>query len=83
MYHVSWSPFVSDYFLSCSADWSVKLWAQDKTAPLQSFRAAQVSNCYSVNKPLNNNVKHRSEAYNVHRHSEGLTKFASWLLYRI
>ena len=33
---------MKDYFLSCSADWSVKLWIQDKTTPLQSFSAAQV-----------------------------------------
>ena len=42
MYRVKWSPFIPDVFLSCSADWTVKLWHQDYTSPLYSFQAAQV-----------------------------------------
>ncbi|XP_064387275.1 dynein axonemal intermediate chain 4-like isoform X2 [Halichondria panicea] len=43
VYRVTWSPFVPTLFLSCSADWSVKLWSQDSTTPLHSFHAAQKS----------------------------------------
>ncbi len=43
VYRVTWSPFVPTLFLSCSADWSVKLWSQDSTTPLHSFHAAQVT----------------------------------------
>ena len=42
IYRVRWSPFVADIFLSCSADWTVKLWHQDRSTPLYSFHAAQV-----------------------------------------
>ena len=42
MYRVKWSPFVPDVFLSCSADWTVKLWHQEYTSPLHSFQAGQV-----------------------------------------
>ena len=42
MYRVKWSPFVPDVFLSCSADWTVKLWHQNYPSPLHSFQAAQV-----------------------------------------
>ena len=43
MYAVRWSSYVDDYFLTCSADWSVKLWNQSKNTPVQSFSSAQVS----------------------------------------
>ena len=46
VYRVTWSPFVSTMFLSCSADWSVKLWNQECTTPLHSFHAAQVAILY-------------------------------------
>eukprot|EP00731_Ephydatia_muelleri_P007403 Em0003g1651a len=41
VYRVKWSPFVPDVFLSCSADWTVKLWHQEYTSPLHSFQAGQ------------------------------------------
>ncbi|RUS86621.1 hypothetical protein EGW08_005637 [Elysia chlorotica] len=37
VYSVQWSPFVPDIFLSCSADWTIKLWHQDKTKHILSF----------------------------------------------
>lgn len=33
---------MSDVFVSCSADWSVKLWHQEHTSPLHSFSSAKV-----------------------------------------
>ena len=31
---ISWSPFSQEVFLSCSGDWTMRLWHQDKTAPV-------------------------------------------------
>ena len=33
---------MSDVFVSCSVDWSVKLWHQEHTSPLYSFSSARV-----------------------------------------
>ncbi len=30
VYRVCWSPFVHSLFLSCSSDWSVRIWNQEK-----------------------------------------------------
>eukprot|EP00659_Diplonema_papillatum_P013161 gene13161-20322_t len=37
VYRVRWHPFSSDYFLSCSADWTAKLWHDKKTEPAMTF----------------------------------------------
>ncbi|KAK3755597.1 hypothetical protein QZH41_017593, partial [Actinostola sp. cb2023] len=37
VYKVRWSPLYPDAFLSCSADWSVRLWYQDRPQPIISF----------------------------------------------
>ncbi|KAI8509554.1 WD repeat-containing protein 78 [Branchiostoma belcheri] len=37
VYKISWSPFAPDIFLSCSADWSVRLWSHDLTSPAINF----------------------------------------------
>ena len=42
MYELKWSPFVPDVFLSCSADWSVKLWHQDSPSPIYTFTSSTV-----------------------------------------
>ncbi|KAF8569777.1 WD repeat-containing protein 78 [Paragonimus westermani] len=34
VYQIEWSPFISDVFLSCSADWTIKLWHLDQQHPL-------------------------------------------------
>jgi WD40 repeat protein len=40
VYCVIWSPFDEAAFLSCSADWSICLWHQDKLKPLLTLQAA-------------------------------------------
>lgn len=50
VYRVATSPFCSDLFLSCSGDWSVKLWHHAETQPLailqsvRSFAIKEISN---------------------------------------
>lgn len=39
VYKVKASPFSSDVFLSCSADWTCALWSQRKTSPLHVFQS--------------------------------------------
>eukprot|EP00164_Ancoracysta_twista_P005386 GFYU01007369.1.p1 GENE.GFYU01007369.1~~GFYU01007369.1.p1 ORF type:complete len:788 (-),score=235.39 GFYU01007369.1:56-2419(-) len=43
VYKVRWSPFLSQYFLSCSADWTIKLWHMDKENPVLSFASSKES----------------------------------------
>jgi len=33
VYKVKWSPFSEDIFLSCSSDWSIRVWEQSDTKP--------------------------------------------------
>lgn len=40
VYRIRWSPFVPDIFLSCSADWSIRLWHQDRTSPILTFHSS-------------------------------------------
>ncbi|XP_070563890.1 dynein axonemal intermediate chain 4-like isoform X1 [Ptychodera flava] len=40
VYKVQWSPFLPDIFLSCSADWSIRLWCQDQLQPLINFHSS-------------------------------------------
>jgi len=40
VYKIKWSPFVPDIFLSCSADWSIRLWHQDRTSHILSFHSS-------------------------------------------
>ena len=47
VYRVRWSPYVLDVFLSCSADWSIKLWHQSCQTPLHSLTTVQVSSTAS------------------------------------
>lgn len=37
VYAVSWNPFHEDIFISCSADWTVKLWNHEHCYPLINF----------------------------------------------
>ncbi|XP_064003529.1 dynein axonemal intermediate chain 4 isoform X2 [Pogoniulus pusillus] len=42
VYKVTWNPFSTDMFLSCSADWRIILWHQDSQAPILRFRSTAV-----------------------------------------
>lgn len=37
VYAVQWNPFHEKIFLTCSADWTVKLWDHDISEPIMSF----------------------------------------------
>ncbi|XP_009882303.1 PREDICTED: WD repeat-containing protein 78 [Charadrius vociferus] len=39
VYKVTWNPFSTDMFLSCSADWSIILWHQDSQTPMLTFNS--------------------------------------------
>lgn len=39
-YTVRWNPFHPRVFLTCSADWTVKLWEQGTTSPIMTFDLA-------------------------------------------
>ena len=38
---VKWSPFVPNLFLSCSADWTVRLWHQDNESEVFKFQSGR------------------------------------------
>lgn len=40
---ITWSPFSPEVFLSCSGDWTLRLWHQDKTSPVLNFYSSQVT----------------------------------------
>ncbi|NWH61876.1 WDR78 protein, partial [Geococcyx californianus] len=37
VYKVTWNPFSTDIFISCSADWSIILWHQGSETPILTF----------------------------------------------
>jgi len=37
VYSIRWNPFHAGVFLSCSADWTVKLWSHNQPTPVLSF----------------------------------------------
>eukprot|EP00794_Sanderia_malayensis_P008014 gene8013-8873_t len=41
VYKVIWCPLLPDAFISCSADWSIRLWHQDKQVPVLTLSSAQ------------------------------------------
>ena len=44
VYAVRWNPYHPDVFLSCSADWTIKLWTKDRETPIATFElSASVS----------------------------------------
>lgn len=56
IHQVKWSPFVSNVFVSASADWTIKLWKEDSTEPVLTFQSGneQISDvCWS---PTNSTV---------------------------
>ena len=40
VYAVQWSPFSKGLFLSCSADWSMRLWQEGRPTPLLVFESS-------------------------------------------
>lgn len=38
VYKTKWSPFLNGVFLSCSADWTVRLWNQDEETDIFKFQ---------------------------------------------
>lgn len=40
VYRIRWSPFVPNIFLSCSADWSIRLWHEDRSTPVLTFHSS-------------------------------------------
>jgi len=40
VYKVAWSPFVSSAFLSCSADWAIKVWHQDSDTAMLTLQSS-------------------------------------------
>ena len=40
VYRTVWSPFNTNIFLTCSADWSIRLWHVDKIHPILTFQSA-------------------------------------------
>ena len=39
VYQLRWSPFCANTFISCSADWTIKLWDQEHSSPIFSFQS--------------------------------------------
>eukprot|EP00814_Leptocylindrus_danicus_P009973 CAMPEP_0116044672 /NCGR_PEP_ID=MMETSP0321-20121206/27152_1 /TAXON_ID=163516 /ORGANISM="Leptocylindrus danicus var. danicus, Strain B650" /LENGTH=720 /DNA_ID=CAMNT_0003525839 /DNA_START=156 /DNA_END=2323 /DNA_ORIENTATION=- len=44
---IKYSPFLPDIFLSCSIDWNMKLWKSDRSEPVLTFKALDLTD--SVN----------------------------------
>jgi len=40
VYKLRWSPFCENIFLSCSADWSIKLWNQERSEAIFTFSSS-------------------------------------------
>jgi len=56
VYRIRWSPFSQDAFISCSADWTVKLWSEDSDKPVLTFQSCMdyvADICWS---PINGTV---------------------------
>lgn len=56
IYRLKLSPFWSDIFISCSADWTVKLWHQTETSELVTFHSIDLAHAvfdvaWSPNEP--------------------------------
>ncbi|KAJ3091377.1 WD repeat-containing protein 78 [Quaeritorhiza haematococci] len=41
VYRVRWSPFLPGAFLTCSADWTVRLWSQETDDPVFNFQSGK------------------------------------------
>lgn len=45
VYNVQWSPFRPGLFVSCSSDWTVRLWTEEKEHELLIFQSASEQVC--------------------------------------
>ncbi|PAA71629.1 hypothetical protein BOX15_Mlig012776g3 [Macrostomum lignano] len=43
VYSVKWSPFLTDVFISCAADWTINLWQADRTRPVTTMGSSTKS----------------------------------------
>ncbi|KAM8850820.1 dynein axonemal intermediate chain 4 [Spinachia spinachia] len=41
--HIKWNPLSPGVFLSCSSDWTIQLWQQDRQNPLLGFSSTQTA----------------------------------------
>ncbi|KAM3876335.1 dynein axonemal intermediate chain 4 [Diretmus argenteus] len=48
VYQVTWSPFIPDVFLSCSSDWTIQLWKQDRSTPVLGFTSTQKAVVFDI-----------------------------------
>ena len=42
VYRIRWSPFLAGVFLSCSADWTIRLWNQESESEMFKFQSGKV-----------------------------------------
>jgi WD40 repeat protein len=40
VYALQWSPFNPSLFLSCSADWTIRMWQEGRQQPLMTFQSS-------------------------------------------
>lgn len=48
VYGIKYSPFINEVFLSCSADWTIKLWHIERQNPVINFQSAVVSHWFAL-----------------------------------
>eukprot|EP01059_Diplonema_ambulator_P010989 TRINITY_DN20982_c0_g1_i2.p1 TRINITY_DN20982_c0_g1~~TRINITY_DN20982_c0_g1_i2.p1 ORF type:complete len:848 (+),score=323.11 TRINITY_DN20982_c0_g1_i2:33-2546(+) len=56
VYRVRWHPFCSDYFMSCSADWTARLWHEKRPDPVCTFDSTHDAIHDVVWSPVNANI---------------------------
>jgi WD40 repeat protein len=40
VYGLQWSPFNPSLFVSCSGDWTIRMWQEGRQAPLMTFQSS-------------------------------------------
>lgn len=56
VYQVAWSPYSPSLFLSCSADWTIRLWSEDQSGALLTLQSGNESVSDIAWLPLNSTV---------------------------
>lgn len=73
VYRVRYSPFCSEYFLTCSADWTTRLWSEKKSNNVLTFDSVQAAVHDCAWSPVNSCVfgtvtaQGRVDVYNLKR----------------